>query len=69
MDSMRSNVFILVQIGLRELTGFSEAYSQRVEDARLDLSKVLFKDRVYFDHFDRLRSVGYDKSIDLGLEQ
>ena len=69
MDSMRSNVFILVQVGLFELTGFSETYFQSVEDAGFNLHKVLLDDRVYFDHFDWVYRIGYDESIDLGLEQ
>ena len=69
MDSMRSNVFVFVQIGLFELTGFSETYFQSVDDAGFNLHKVLFDDRVNFDHFDRVHRIGYDESIDLGLEQ
>ena len=69
MYSMRSNVLVFVEVGLLEFAGFSEAYSQRVEDFGLDLDKVLFKNGMCFDYIDWSHCIGYDESIDFGLEQ
>ena len=69
MNSMRSNVFVLVQVGLFELTGFSEVRLQEIQHSRSNLDKVLFDDRVYLDQIDPWYPVSYNKRIDISFEQ